>query len=268
MVYIKIYETPDRFDFYRAVECLEINNIEFQKLHEYRLYAESNFYTEGEPAILRVKEKDASIANKLLAQAGLIKSNSPNLSENGLREKSCLDNKIYSNEVQALKGKKIEKIVYAFANEFDFDLGSIHSVDFGIGIQFEGKNFLWWKFEEEDVDFENDFFIPHRYELKFHNIESDIDKNLKIEDVSENEYWSQYLGKPVKDIKVYSQEFGTNRLVTDLVIEIGTKRVAIFSAEEPTEKEEKIEVHLSIGNDWTIVVFDEDTIIASERIEN
>jgi hypothetical protein len=52
------------------------------------------------------------------------------------------------------------------------------------------------------------------------------------------------------------------------VIETDSKRVAIFSAEEPTEEEEQIEVHLSINNEWTIVIFDEETIKESERIEN
>jgi hypothetical protein len=101
--------------------------------------------------------------------------------------------------------------------------------------------------------------------LKFNDILKEIDK-FKIEDVSENEYWNQFLGKPIKDIKIYSQEFRTNKIVTDLVIETDSKRVAIFSTKEPTEAAEQIEVHLSIDNGWTIVVFDEETIKESERV--
>ena len=154
------------------------------------------------------------------------------------------------------------------ANEVDFDLDSIHSVDFAIGIHFENKNFLWWTFKEEDVDFENDFFLPQRYELRFYNIQKEINKYFRTENVSENEYWKQFLGKPIKDIKIYSQKFGTNKIVTDLVIETDFSRVAIFSTEEPTTEEEHTEVHLSIDNEWTIVVFDEETIKESERVEN
>lgn len=268
MKYIEAFESTDRIDFYRAVEYLEANNIEFQKLHEYRLHAESNFGAEGEPAILRVKAKDASTVNKLLVEGGFIKNGLQQKSQNGLKDKSFLDRELYQSEIQKISGKKIEKVTYVLANEVDYDLDSIHSVDFAIGIQLENGNFLWWTFEEEDVDFENDFFLPNRYELKFHNILKEIDKEFKIEDVSGNDYWNQFLGKPIKDIKIYSQEFRTNKIVTDLVIETDSKRVAIFSAGEPTEEEEQIEVHLSIDNGWTIVVFDEETMKESERIEN
>ncbi len=268
MKYIEVYKTTSKFDLYRAAEYLEANNIEFHKLHEYRLHAESNFGAEGEPAFLRVKEKDATTVHKLLVEGGFIKNGEQQKSENKLKRKSFLDRELYQAEIKSLIGKKIEKVTYILANETDFDIGYIHSVDFGIGIQFENEYFLWWAFEEEDIDFENDFFLPHRYELKFHNILDKIDKNFKLEDVSENEYWSQLIGNPITDIKIFSQDFRTSKIVTDLMIETETKRVAIFSAEEPVEKVEPIDVHLSIGNDWTIVVFDEDTILESERIQN
>lgn len=79
---------------------------------------------------------------------------------------------------------------------------------------------------------------------------------------------SQLLGMLLKDIKIYSQEFRTSKIVPDLVIETDSKRVAIFSAKEPAEEEVQIEVYLSIDNGWTIVVFNEDTIKESGRVDN
>lgn len=267
MKYIEAYETTDRFDFYKAVELLEANHIEIQKLHEYRLHAEWNFGTEGDPAIIRVLEKDALKVNRLLKEGGFLKDGAPQNGQYGLKDKSLLDRKLFQSEIQKIRGHKIERVTYVLANEMEFDLDSIHSVDFAIGIQFEKEIFLWWVFEEEAVDFEHDLFFPQQYKLKFYDILHEIDSAFSVQDVSENEYWNQLVGKPIKDLKIYSQEFGTNKIVTDLVIETDAKSVAIFSTEEPTEQEEQIEVHLSMDNKWTIVVFDENTIRASERVE-
>jgi uncharacterized Rmd1/YagE family protein len=205
MRYITAYETTDRFDFYRVVEWLERNNIEFEILHEYRLHAETNFGTEGEPAILRVKEKDISKVDKLLMEGGFLKY-AGNESRNGMKVNSNLDVDLSRDEIQEIEGNKIKKVFYVLANEIDFDLDSIHSVDFGIVIQFENGKCLSWKFEEEDVDFENDIFIPHRYELKFFDFLGDVDRSFKIEDVSQNEYWAQLMRKPIISIRVYTQE--------------------------------------------------------------
>ena len=112
----------------------------------------------------------------------------------------------------------------------------------------------------------NYFIIPHSFELKFHDILNEIERELRIVDVSDNDYWSPLIGKSIKDIKIYSQEFSKHKIITDLVIETDYKRAAIFLVKEPVDGEEQIEVDFSIANDWIIAVFDEDTIIESERI--
>lgn len=266
MKYIEVYETIDRFDYYRAIECLESNNIEFQKLHEYRLNGDSSFGGgEGGPAILRVKEIDVSKV-KLILEEELTKSYWQRELSKVLKDKSTLDKGLYQSEIQKIRGQKIEKVKYIFANEIDFDFDYIHSVDFGIGIQLENGNFIWWVYEYNEVDLGNDFIIPHSFELKFHDILNEINRELRIVDVSDNDYWSPLIGKSIKDIKIYSQEFSKHNIITDLVIETDYKRAAIFLVKEPVDGEEQIEVDFSIANDWIIAVFDEDTIIESERI--
>lgn len=266
MEYIEIYSTNDRFAFYKTAGYLELNNIDFQKLYEFRLHAESNFGVEGEPAILRVKEKDVLKVNTLLEKGGFFKSNIDAKNLVKLKEESELDNKIFRDKIDKIIGSKIIKVHYILANEFEYDLDSIHSIDAGIVIQLENEKYLSWQFKEYDVDFENDYFIPQRYELKFTNIIEDKEMPFPIKDVTENEYWNQLINKSVTGIDVYTQEFNANKIITDLVIKIGKKRVAIFSVEEPTEKEEQVDVHLAIGNEWSIIVFDEETIDLSGRV--
>ena len=266
MKYIEVYETIDRFDYYKAIECLESNNIEFQKLHEYRLNGDSSFGGGEEgPAILRVKEIDVSKV-KLILEEELTKSYWQRELSRVLKDKSILDKDLHQSELQKIKGQNIEKVKYIFANEMDFDYDYIHSVDFGIGIQLENGNFIWWVYEHSEVDLGNDFIIPHSFELKFQNILNEINRELRIVDVSDNDYWSPLIGKSIKDIKIYSQEFSKHKIITDLVIETDYKRAAFFLVKEPVDGEEQIEIDFSIANDWIIAVFDEDTIIESERI--
>lgn len=267
MKFINIYETTNAFHFYDAVELLERNNIDYQKLHEFRLQPEWNIIPEGEPAIIRVMEKDAKSVRDLLIENGLIKTNSQVKEIVEWKERSTLEQEKFKDDIRNLKNRKLEKITYIDANGINFDLGSIHSVDFGFCIQFENNFFLSWNFEESYKDFENNYFLPDRFELKFKNILDKVDKDYNQIDVSQNEYWTPFLNKPIKDIKIYCQEFGKEKIVTDVVMEIGGKRIAIFSVEEPTEKEDKIKVHLPISNDWTIIVFDEETIRKSDRVE-
>ncbi|MFM9949806.1 MAG: hypothetical protein ACKV1O_17855 [Saprospiraceae bacterium] len=268
MKYIEAYQTTDRFDFYRAAEYLAANNIEFQKLYEYRLHAETNFGSEGYPAILSVKEKDASKANDLLIEGGFLNtySNQGN-NVNILQDQSILENDVFKNEIQSIRGNNIKDVFYIFANEFEYDLDFIHSVDFAIVIRFSNDEYMSWSFKEEEVDFENDIYIPQCFDLRFSNILPEIDRNYKIENLTHNKYWEQLLKEPINDIRIYAQEFEENKVFTDLIIKTRTKTVAIYSAEEPTENEEQFEVSLSIGNSWTIVVFDEETIKISERIK-
>lgn len=265
MKFIEVYATNDKLEFYKAAEYLEAHNIEFQKLHEYRLYAEYNFYARGAPAILRALEKDASAVYQLLIDGGFIENTFQQKSQNTLKETSFLDTEMFQSEIQKIKGKKIEKVIYVFSNEVDFDRDTYHSVDFAIGIQLENESYLAWNFEEEDVDFERDLHLPNRYDLKFHNILKELSRPFKVKDVSRNKHWNELVGKPIKDIKIYSQAFRTNKIVTDLVIETESKSIAIYSSEEPSAEEEKVD--LSISNQWTIVVFDEATISESGRIE-
>jgi hypothetical protein len=175
------------------------------------------------------------------------------------------DRNSYADEIQSIIGKKIERVSYVLANKFEYDLGSIHSVDFGIVIKFEHETYLAWQIEEDEVDFENDLFIPQRYVLKFFDILEDIDKYFKVEDVSKNQYWKRLLGKPISDIKVYAKDFRARKIVSDLILETTSERVAIMAIEEPIESLDEIDIDFSVGNEWTVVVFDEETIASSER---
>jgi len=185
-----------------------------------------------------------------------------------LKEKSRLDNDLYKKEIQLLMGKRIKEVSYILEDEFHYDYDFAHLVDLGIIFKFEDDKFMSYKFEKEEIDFKDDILIPQRYDIKFINIFEESECNQKNVSVSDNPNWNQLTTEPIIDIKIYSQEVGNRKIVTDLVFETATNRVVIFSVGEQIENEGKLEVDLSIGNDLAIVVFDEETIKSSERIEN
>jgi len=188
--------------------------------------------------------------------------------EFGLKEKSKEDNTLFKKEVQSLIGLKIKEVYYFSENEFNYDYDSIHLVDLGMTLKLENDKFLSWKFENEEINIEDDLLIPKRYDIRFTSVFEESESSYKLENVSENPYWKALLNEPIIDIKIYSQEIGKNKLITDLIIETTTSKVAVFSIDEPTESEEQLDINLAIGNDFTVVVFDEEKIKLSDRIEN
>ena len=188
--------------------------------------------------------------------------------EFGLKEKSKEDNTLFKKEVQSLIGLKIKEVCYFSENEFNYDYDSIHLVDLGVTLKLENDKFLSWKFENEEINIEDDLLIPKRYDIKFTNVFEESESSYTLENVSENPYWKALINEPIVDIKIYSQEIGKNKLITDLIIETTTSKVAVFSIDEPTESEEQLDINLAIGNDFTVVVFDEEKIKSSNRIES
>ncbi len=254
MNFIVAYETTDMFKFLEVAQYFQDNNLEFQKLHEFRLYPETNYYSGGLPAFIRVKETDANKAYRLLLK-GKYLDNIPNEFHNIFNDKSKLNNDLFTQETQTLIGSKIISVKYIVANEYRIEFEYINSVDYGIIIQFDNHKCLTWKFEESDLEIENGITIPDRYEVKLSDSKGKIDSDFKTVDVSENLLWGSVIGKAVNSIKTYGQIFKGYNLLTDLIIELNEGQVSIISTAEPSEKDIEEKAVFPINNEWTIVMF-------------
>ena len=219
MKFVEIYKSANVTEFYKVTRCFEAINFYYQILHEYRLHAETNFGAERE-AIIRVLEKDVSRANQILDENGFSSIVDFNESMAVFQEKSLIDRELHQIELQNIKGSEILNVSYELINKVDFEYDSIHLVDSAIQIEFGSGAVLLWKFENEEIDFENDIYNPYRYELQFSKINTESPYESRIENVSENENWARFKGQRITDVKLLSQTFRKNRIITGCVIAV------------------------------------------------
>ena len=260
MKYIEIYESKNKHEFYYVVDALKKENIDVRKLYEYKLYPEL-IYDAGGYAILHVLEKDYQRAQVIIKR--LISSD---IETTGLsHDYSELDQHIFKKESQAIKKDGIAEVHYILANNMDYDFEDIHSVDFGVVLKFNSGKYLSWYFVERTYDSELVKQYPQFYQISFENILNNPEVDYKIIEVKSHRIWDQICKETIIDLSFYSQDYEGAKVITDVIISTENRKFAIYSIDEPLESEEEMEFNLSIGNNWSVIVFDEELMKLRNR---
>lgn len=259
--FVAVFESSDRLIYYSALGHLQAFGVECQMLHDYRVneYAWSGRRGSDE-AIIRVKTNDAAVAYQLLVDGGYFGRAEQPLEQPSLAEHSTLDVSKHRANLNRLVGEQIKSVTYFMANKYRYDLGVVHSIDFGVGIGFGNGAHLWWTFHEDGLDRRNGATIPMQYKLSFQSSPPWFDGKLRRVDATNHRQWVPYIGKAVSGFKLYGQGDTKQRIHTDLIIETDFNRVAIFCAEEPVVKRGKAMFTLSISNEWALIAFDDSLI--------
>lgn len=260
-VFVAVFESNDRMIYYSALGHLQAFGVECQMLHDYRVneYAWSG-WRGPDAAIIRVKTNDAAVAYQLLVDGGYFGRAEQPLEQPSLAEQSTLDVSKHRTNLDRLVGEHIKSVTYLMANKYRYDLGVVHSIDFGVGIGFGNGEHLWWTFNEDRLDHKNGVTIPLQYKVSFQSSPPEFDVKLRRVDATNHRQWVPYIGKAVSGFKLYGQGDTKHRIHTDLIIETDFNRVAIFCAEEPVVKRGKAKFTLSISNEWTLIAFDDSLI--------
>ena len=259
--FVAVFESSDRLIYYSALAHLQAFGVECQMLHDYRVneYAWWGWRVSNS-AIIRVKVNEAAVAYQLLVDGGYFGRAEQPSEQPALAEQSTLDISKHRTNLNRLVGEQIKSVTYLMANKYRYDLGVVHSIDFGIGIGFGNGAHLWWTFHEDRLDPKSGVTIPMQYKLSFQSSPPQYDVKLRRVDATNHRQWVPYIGKAVSGFKLYGQGDTKQRIHTDLIIETDFNRVAIFCAEEPVVKKGKAKFTLSISNEWTFIAFDDSLI--------
>ncbi|MDF1695989.1 MAG: hypothetical protein P1U56_09165 [Saprospiraceae bacterium] len=265
MKYVKIFETNDRYEFSKAKQLLEEHKIEFQILHEYRLHDAKNFGSQLEPALIRVMEKDKTQSIALLKDKRILKAGKNNQKDvdSPFKNKSVYSPLLFAKEIESILGCTIQSVKYFQSDEFDFD--NLHSIDSGILIEIDNGMSLTWVFKEEEINIESGTYLPERYALHISKEDFDSNEFLEINNVSVHPRWSILCEEKIEAIHIYSQEIEDDLIITDIKITTKHHAVAILSIVEPIETDNEIEFDLSVGDEWMVVLFEEEDIKATKR---
>lgn len=140
----------------------------------------------------------------------------------------------------SLTNSKLSNVYYWVKNEYNFNLGNIHSVDNAIFLEFERGKWLCIQWNPE--------LEVYQYNLKY-----EISKSIENELILVNKIpeWENLIGQHIEEIKI-SYILALNiELITDVIIEFKKDSVYIC----PTEEFHSFQEEIPFSNDWLAIIF-------------
>lgn len=266
MAFEVIIESRNAHYYYSVVNFLFEHDIEFDRLHEYRLDPAKNHNT-IEPAFIRVPENKVQLVKELLVKHGYIEGdNSGDTSSSNSQGRSSRNEELYKSELFALKGEKIVNVTYVLCNYANFEFNQFHSVDQSILIELTNNKWLFWNFEEVFLD--EGRYLPDRYDLTFPSERPNLETDFYIKDASEHPQWKKLIGTNVTDISLFtidfqfSPEMREEKIVTDVVIQTDAGVVGFYFTDEPDPSILGTNECPSFENitNWSMVAFGEEEV--------
>lgn len=236
MVYLEVFSSKDHKVFYEAEALLREKGFDYHILFEYR-FDGGIFCRPTKPVLLRVRDKEAAEAHRILKRAGFIIDEAE--SNQGLMEDFVLQGQSRwcdrAADPQKLIGKSLDRVFYFFANSQGLTKGPIHYVDAGVVLSFEGQIYLSVAFQENGEYMEGlGRHLPPLFHLTVEEGKMNTFELFKKRELSHLGLWSSLINTKLVGVKPFVREWKDDFSVfTDLLLEFENGSVAICATKEP-----------------------------------
>ncbi len=170
----------------------------------------------------------------------------------------CGDRTVWKQRLPPFIQKKIQSVYYAIVNYQDrpYAYRGFHTCDKGILIEFTDGKWLNWVWEEEGA------YGQPEMQLSFEDMREAISDDLtEIVEVGETDAWKPFMGKPLSYLSANLHHSANEETyLSELDLTFGKKRVVICATEEPDPYHLPQLNGLPYGQDWMVVVFDEEIL--------
>lgn len=165
-----------------------------------------------------------------------------------------LDEQVTGELKASLKGKVVNDILYVKTNYPDRPLAfdGFHLSDTAILIKFSDNTWLNWVWTDDG------FYGRVEFNISLIDVTEILgDEFTKVIGAVDFKEWKGIADKTVKKVDVGFSEINGETFLSSLQLTFNTQTVSILAIEEPDPYALPELRDLRLGNDWTIVVFDE-----------